>query len=166
MAQARIGRGFSGIFTRAGERGRGRSFVVIGLEGIAVALLGLYMILVPDTARDNIRTIAGLALIVLALVGLALLMAFYAHELGYGAGLFAWSAVLLLAGGHVGLLAAALWSVAGGCFVAIARLALTPPAGPVGGGNGFDEHGEITIRGPLSYAGPGSLGGTRSALRR
>jgi hypothetical protein len=25
---------------------------------------------------------------------------------------------------------------------------------------------EVTIRGPLSYAGPGSLGGTESALRR
>ena len=29
-----------------------------------------------------------------------------------------------------------------------------------------DERVEITIRGPLSYAGPGSLGGTESALRR
>lgn len=78
MAQARIGRGFSGIFTRAGERGRGRSFVMIGLEGIAVALLGLYMILVPDTARDNIRTIAGLALIVSGLYQLQRGFSFYA----------------------------------------------------------------------------------------
>jgi hypothetical protein len=29
-----------------------------------------------------------------------------------------------------------------------------------------DEPLEITIRGPLGYAGPGSLGGTESALRR
>jgi hypothetical protein len=28
------------------------------------------------------------------------------------------------------------------------------------------ERVEVTIRGPLSYAGPGSLGGTESALRR
>jgi hypothetical protein len=126
----------------------------------------LHLLLPIASPERRPRPLAGLALIVLALVPLALLMAFYAHELGYGAGLFAWSAVLLLAGGHVGLLAAALWSVAGGCFVAIARLALTPPADPVGGGAGFDEHGEITIRGPLSYAGPGSLGGTGSALRR
>jgi hypothetical protein len=34
------------------------------------------------------------------------------------------------------------------------------PAPPVG------KPPEITIRGPLSYAGPGSLGGTESALRR
>ena len=29
-----------------------------------------------------------------------------------------------------------------------------------------EEPREITIRGPLTYAGPGSLGGTESALRR
>lgn len=62
MAQAE--RGVSGIFSRVGEHGSGRSFVVIGLEGIVVAIIGLYMILAPDTARDNIRTIAGLILIV------------------------------------------------------------------------------------------------------
>jgi hypothetical protein len=35
-----------------------------------------------------------------------------------------------------------------------------PPSG------GVVDEVEITIRGPLSYAGPGSLGGTESALRR
>jgi len=30
----------------------------------------------------------------------------------------------------------------------------------------FGEEAEVTIRGPLTYAGPGSLGGTESALRR
>jgi hypothetical protein len=37
--------------------------------------------------------------------------------------------------------------------------AVAPDAG-IGGGTG------VKIRGPLSYAGPGSLGGTESALRR
>jgi hypothetical protein len=64
----------------------------------------------------------------------------------------------------VGLGAALLWSVALGCAAAMTRLVLTQappvrrPAAP--------EIDEITIRGPLSYAGPGSLGGTESALRR
>jgi hypothetical protein len=31
---------------------------------------------------------------------------------------------------------------------------------------GTDDSTEITIRGPAYYAGPGSLGGTESALRR
>jgi hypothetical protein len=34
-----------------------------------------------------------------------------------------------------------------------------PAAGPT-------ERIEVTVRGPLGYAGPGSLGGTPSALRR
>ncbi len=125
----------------------------------------LHLLLPIASPERRPRPFVGLALIALALVPLGLLVAFYVHEFGYGAGLLAWSAVLLLGGGHVGLLVAALWSVAAGCVVAIGRLALTPPAGPLGGA-GFDDHGEITIRGPLSYAGPGSLGGTQSALRR
>jgi hypothetical protein len=105
-----------------------------------------------------------LALLACALVPLGLLVVFYAHQLGYGPGELIWAATLLLAGGHVGVLAAAIWSVAFGCAVAIALVALTPPADPIG--LGADEHPEVTIRGPLSYAGPGSLGGTESALRR
>ena len=69
-----------------------------------------------------------------------------------------------MAGGHVGFGSALLWSVAFGCAAAVALVAarsrlndgLAEPA----------ERVEITIRGPLSYAGPGSLGGTESALRR
>ena len=74
------------------------------------------------------------------------------------------TAVLLLAGGHVGVLGALLWSVALGCLVAGVMLALTPGA-PLPG-LGADDGTEITIRGPSTYAGPGSLGGTESALRR
>ena len=73
-------------------------------------------------------------------------------------------AVLALAGGHVGLAAAVLWSVAFGCVVAATLVALTTP--PPARGSGIDDGAPVTIRGPLSYAGPGSLGGTKSALRR
>jgi hypothetical protein len=31
---------------------------------------------------------------------------------------------------------------------------------------GPDAEAHVTVRGPTSYAGPGSLGGTESALRR
>jgi hypothetical protein len=50
--------------------------------------------------------------------------------------------------------------------VAAALLALTAPAALAGGGHMTDDGAPLTIRGPLSYAGPGSLGGTESALRR
>jgi hypothetical protein len=124
----------------------------------------LHLLLPVASPERRPRPLASLALLALAFVPLGLLVAFYAHQLGYGPGGLVWTATLLLAGGHVGALAAALWSVALGCAVAIALVALTPPADLLGPGS--DEHPEITIRGPLSYAGPGSLGGTESALRR
>jgi hypothetical protein len=110
------------------------------------------------------RASAALALIAVGLAPLALLVVFYARELGLSAGQLAFSAVLLLAGGHVGIAAAAAWSVLLGCAAGMALVALRTPAShraleP-------DEPLEITIRGPLGYAGPGSLGGTESALRR
>jgi hypothetical protein len=104
------------------------------------------------------------ALLALALVPVGLLIVFYSGELGAGPAVFAWEAVLLLAGGHVGVAAAALWSVACGCGVAAMLLALAPLAPSAGSRNGTGA--PVTIRGPLSYAGPGSLGGTESALRR
>jgi hypothetical protein len=125
---------------------------------------GLHLLLGIASPERRPPPVAGLALLVLALIPLGALLAFYAHQLGYGPGELAWAAVLLLAGGHVGVLAATVWSLACGCGVAIALVALTPPADPVGSGD--EEHAEVTIRGPLSYAGPGSLGGTESALRR
>ena len=73
------------------------------------------------------------------------------------------SAVLALAGGVVGPVAVLLWSVAFGClFTAVlyitAPLASTEPESL--------EWTEVLTRGPSTYAGPGSLGGTESALRR
>ena len=110
------------------------------------------------------RPPAAVLLVALGFVPLALLGAFYAAELGLGVGQAAWMGVLLLAGGHVGAAGALLWSVALGCAAATLLLALSGPAeAPLDDG---EDLREITIRGPLSYAGPGSLGGTESALRR
>jgi hypothetical protein len=117
-------------------------------------------------ASPELRPRRGLALGLVAagLAPLALLIAFYSHQLGYGPGRTAWEAVLLVAGGHVGLGSALLWSIAFGCAAAVAIVAALPPPEP--GLAQPEERVEITIRGPLSYAGPGSLGGTESALRR
>ncbi len=110
------------------------------------------------------RRAAALALVAVALLPLALVILFYAHELGLGVGGVAWSALLLVAGGHVGLPGVILWSLALGCAAGATMLAVAgaPEAiGPVS-----SDGVEVTIRGPMSYAGPGSLGGTESALRR
>ncbi len=105
-----------------------------------------------------------LTLVAVGLVPLALLLAFYADQLALGPGQLAWMGVLALAGGHVGFGSALLWSVAFGCAAAALVLAgaeMRAPALEQAAGET-----EVTIRGPLTYAGPGSLGGTESALRR
>lgn len=100
-----------------------------------------------------------LALGLLALVPLAGLLALDAARLDLGPVSLAWTAMLLVAGGYAGLLTTVAWSVGFGLVVAGFVIALhrrperEPPA-------------TVTVRGPLSYAGPGSLGGTESALRR
>jgi hypothetical protein len=124
----------------------------------------LHLLLVIASPEQRPRPVAALAVVALALLPLALLVAFYAHQLGLGPVEVAWTAVLLLAGGHVGVVGALLWSLALGCLVAGAMIAATARA-PLPGLNA-DYSAEITIRGPTSYAGPGSLGGTESALRR
>jgi hypothetical protein len=103
-------------------------------------------------------------LVALGVLPVAMLIAFYAHQFGLGWGEVAWMGALLLAGGHVGALGALLWSVAFGCLAAIVLLVATPPRAPAA--VALDQGIEVTIRGPMSYAGPGSLGGTESALRR
>jgi hypothetical protein len=125
---------------------------------------GLHVLLPIASPERRPRPLAGLGLVGLALVPLGLLIAFYADQLGYGPGGVAQGAVLLLAGGRIGVGVAVVWSIAAGCGVALALVACTPSADPLS--LGPDERAEVSIRGPLSYAGPGSLGGTESALRR
>lgn len=129
---------------------------------LAIPALHAWLLLAAPELRP--RRPVALALVAIGLAPFALLLAFYARQLGLGPGAFAYEAALTLAGGHVGLGSALLWSVAFGCAAGallIALRSLAEPPLPAGGGRP-----EITIRGPLNYAGPGSLGGTESALRR
>jgi hypothetical protein len=122
----------------------------------------LWLLLASPELRP--RRAGAVALLLAGLLPVALLLLFYSHQLGYGVGGVAWTAVLLLAGGHIGLGGAVLWSTALGCGAGAAMLAFAPQDAPPGpqAADGV----EVTIRGPMSYAGPGSLGGTESALRR
>ena len=101
-----------------------------------------------------------LALIAIGIAPAVLVVAYYANELGYGPINVVWEMVLLLAGHGVSIAAAVEWSVVLGCLVSAFTLALLATKGlrvlPT----------PITVRGPATYAGPGSLGGTKSALRR
>jgi hypothetical protein len=141
------------------------SVVWLGNPYTALLVIGamhLWLLLAAPELRP--RRVGALALVALALLPLVGLIVFYARQLGMGPGEVAWSAVLLLAGGHVGFGSALLWSIGLGCAAAASMLALERSPEPLAPAPG--EPAEITIRGPLSYAGPGSLGGTESALRR
>jgi hypothetical protein len=71
-----------------------------------------------------------------------------------------WSFTTLLAGGTIGALAALELSVVLGCLVSFAVIAVAKARQPRA------TSIPVTVRGPITYAGPGSLGGTKSALRR
>jgi Peptidase family M28 len=124
---------------------------------LIVPALHLWLLVVSPDLRPA-RGFA-LGLVGLALLPVVLLIVFYAHEFGLSPLATAWAAMLFLAGGNVGILPAALWSLSLGCVVGAALVAFT-------GRMMAGEHPAVTVRGPISYAGPGSLGGTKSALRR
>jgi hypothetical protein len=52
------------------------------------------------------------------------------------------------------------WSLYLGCAISVIAIAGRSVRQPQ------SEPAPVTVRGPVTYAGPGSLGGTKSALRR
>ncbi len=140
------------------------TIVWLGNPYTALLLLGamhLWLLLAAPELRP--RRPLAVGLLVLAAAPLILLVLFYARQLGMGPGAVAWMAVLLVAGGHIGFGSAILWSIALGCAAGAVLLSLLAPEPPE---PQRADGVEVTIRGPMSYAGPGSLGGTESALRR
>jgi hypothetical protein len=141
------------------------SLVVWAVDPFAALVLvpALHLWMVALAPKAAIRPVVRIALLALGFVPPALLVAYYAVTLGFGPIDLAWSGVLMVAGGHIGIAEAVLLCLLMGCGVsaavnavatAWASVRLPPDATPV------------TVRGPVSYAGPGSLGGTASALPR
>jgi hypothetical protein len=95
-------------------------------------------------------TIGGLALPALALL-------YYGVQLDLGLDLSAY-ALMVLTAGTGSLSGAILASLVAGSLASTVAVAL--------GRESPEPDMPITVRGPATYAGPGSLGGTRSALRR
>jgi hypothetical protein len=137
--------------------------VVWGADPFAALLLvpALHLWMVALAPEPTIRPSVRMVLLTLGFVLPGLLIAYYAVALGYGPIDLAWSGVLMVAGGHIGVLEAVLLCLLLGCGVsaavnavatswACARIPPTP----------------VTVRGPVTYAGPGSLGGTASPLSR
>jgi hypothetical protein len=101
-----------------------------------------------------------LGMIALGLVPAALVVVYYASSLGFSVPELAWAAALLVAGHAFSLIALLEWSIVLGCLISAATLVLQAARRPAA------EPEPITVRGPITYAGPGSLGGTKSAIRR
>lgn len=125
---------------------------------LLIPALHLWMwIVVPDVRLPSPVTVLLLLAGIAAPVVVAVV---YATTLGLGPLEAAWSWVLLLAGGGVGVVTALEWSVVLGCTFSVIAIALQGAREP------RPEDAPVTIRGPVTYAGPGSLGGTESAIRR
>ena len=109
----------------------------------------------------RIHPVARLMLLLAGLAPFVIAVAYYMVTLGYGPVDFAWTVMLMLAGGQIGVVQALAWSVALGCAVSVGAIGAWTVR--------RDQQVEVlpvTVRGPVTYAGPGSLGGTESALRR
>jgi hypothetical protein len=110
----------------------------------------------------RLRRSVAVALVALSLAPFAVAALILAGQYGYGPLDFAWALVLAVAGAHIGPVAWLFWSLAAGCAIAAVVLAWRTPKPPPA----EQSEPKITVRGPVTYAGPGSLGGTESALRR
>ena len=124
---------------------------------MVVALHAWLWIVGPE---QRLRAPWAILLLLAGLVPGMLAALYYAMVMGLGPAAAAWNAVLMLAGGDFSVMAALEWSIVLGCVVSLAlmivRIARQHRTAEV----------PVTLRGPISYAGPGSLGGTKSAIRR
>ena len=114
----------------------------------------------PEVRLPRPVLVAG---VLLGLVPFAAVALYYAGTFDWSLGELLWEGVVLMAGGTVGPLGALTWSAILGCGLGALLVALRKDRG-----DSADEDGAppLSTRGPLTYAGPGSLGGTESALRR
>jgi hypothetical protein len=132
------------------------------LNPFAAALLvpALHAWMLALSPEVRLGRAGTLALALVALVPPVLVAISYGSQLDLGPLDELWMGALLVAGGGVSLGAALGWSVVLGCVggvvAALVRARGTTP----------DAREAVSVRGPVSYAGPGSLGGTESALRR
>jgi hypothetical protein len=126
---------------------------------LMVPALHAWLLLLAPGVR--LRRGPAIALFVVGLLPVIGLVVADARSLGLGPLDSAWMAMLLVAGGHVGFWTWLLWSLFAAVAIGVGTIALRPPAPAERAGTP-----DVTVRGPLTYAGPGSLGGTESALRR
>jgi hypothetical protein len=129
----------------------------------ALLLPALHAWTLVTAPEVRMRRGAALTVVALTLLPGALVTLYYMVALGIGPLELPWYALTVAVGGQVGVPAAIAWCLLLGCLVSVVAILRSQPS-PDGGGDA--EGKPPSIRGPATYAGPGSLGGTKSALRR
>jgi hypothetical protein len=122
-------------------------------------------LLASDPGIRLSRVGAG-ALVAVGIVAPLLVVLHDASALGLGPLDVGWLGVLLAAGGHLGVLAAATLALLVACGLRTVALVVAQGRLPRAPSTTGTLPPVLRTRGPAGYAGPGSLGGTESALRR
>ena len=125
-----------------------------------LAVPGLHLWLLALSPDLRLRLPIRLALLLVGLLPLAAVPVYYAMTLGYSPLGMVWMVTLLIAGHGIGVAAVLEWSLFAGCVLTALGVLVALARQP------RPEQQPVTVRGPVGYAGPGSLGGTESALRR
>jgi hypothetical protein len=145
----------------------GLGFTVLGIAiwlgnpwALLVVLPAFHLMTLAAAPELPARAWVAVGALVGALLAPALVWVSLADQLRLGPLESLWTAYLLVAGHHVGVVVQLVWCL-GLAAVSVAAGAALARAREDRGG----AAPEIRTRGPRSYAGPGSLGGTDSALR-
>jgi hypothetical protein len=125
----------------------------------ALLLPGAHIALFVAAPEVRLRRWVALALVAVAAMPGLLLLGYYTRQFGLTPADVPAELLQVVAGAHFGVAGLLGWSSVLGAFSLLLVLAVSQR--PLG-----DEPSVVVTRGPRSYAGPGSLGGTESALRR
>jgi hypothetical protein len=127
----------------------------------AAALLvpGAHIALFVAAPEVRLRRWLALALLFVAVLPLLVALVYNSRQFGLALDQLPATVLQVVAGGHFGFAGVLAWSYVLGalsCLVVVAFSQRPLDAEPA----------PVVTRGPRTYAGPGSLGGTESALRR
>lgn len=134
---------------------------VVNPYAAALLLPAAHLWLFAAAPQTRLRGWAGVAALIVGLLPPLLAAYYYARALRLGPLDLGWVTVLGAAGGDVSLAAAIVTAAIAGCLAGLLYVMRTRRRIA-----GNSEPEQLRTRGPASYAGPGSLGGTESALRR
>jgi hypothetical protein len=166
------------VLARAGARSSPAAGSLAAASGVVLCTLtALVWVLNPYTAAlllpaahlwlfaaapgTRLRGWAGVAAVVAGLLPFAFAALYYAVALGLDPLELVWMALLSAASGQLSVVVAVIAAALLACLAGLLTIMRTVRRAEAG-----SEPKPLRTRGPATYAGPGSLGGTESALRR